>query len=198
MLAKRGAHFLQADTLAHQLYAPGQPTYQAIVDHFGRDILNDDRTINRHRLANLAFPDRIKELNAIVHPAVVEAQNNWMNGIERSDPDGIAIVEAALIIEAGAARDFDKLIVITCDLDKKVAHYAKRAKIPLEEARAEVLRRSAAQLSDDEKAAHADFLIDNSGPLEDTAFYVDILWVHLTEFTDPTEDRSSSGPSRVQ
>src|SRR5215472_8253223 len=105
MLAERGAHFLQADTLAHQLYAPGQPTYRAIVDHFGREILNDDRTINRHRLANLAFPDRIKELNAIVHPAVVEAQTNWMNGIERSDPDGIAIVEAALIIEAGAAGD---------------------------------------------------------------------------------------------
>ena len=197
MLAERGAHFLQADTLAHQLYAPGQPTYQAIVDHFGRDILNDDRTINRHLLANLAFPDRIKELNAIVHPAVVEAQNNWMNGLERSDPKGIAIVEAALIIEAGAARDFDKLIVITCDLDKKVARYAKRAKIPLEEARAEVLRRSAAQLSDDEKAAHADFLIDNSGPIEDTAFYVDILWTHLTEFTDPSEDRRASGPPRV-
>jgi dephospho-CoA kinase len=198
MLADLGAHFLQADMLAHQLYARGQPAYRAIVDHFGGDILNLDRTINRQHLANIVFPDRIKELNAIVHPAVVEAQNKWMSDIERTDPDGIAIVEAALIIEAGATNDFDKLIVITCDLDKKVARYAKRANIPLEEARTEVLRRSAAQLSDDEKAAHADFLIDNSGPLEDTAFYVDILWTHLTEFTDEPADRGAAGPPSVQ
>jgi dephospho-CoA kinase len=198
MLADRGAHFLQADTLAHQLYAPGQPTYRAIVDHFGRDIINLDRTINRQRLADIVFPDRIKELNAIVHPAVVEAQSKWMSDMERADPDGIAIVEAALIIEAGAEKDFDKLIVVTCDLDKKIARYAKRANLPLEEARTEVLRRSAAQLSDDDKADHADFLIDNSGPLEDAAFYVDVLWTHLTEFTDQPVDRGASSPPRVQ
>ena len=198
MLADRGAHFLQADTLAHQLYAPGQPTYRAVVEHFGRDIVNLDRTINRQRLADIVFPDRIKELNAIVHPAVVDAQNEWMEEIERIDPEGIAIVEAALIIEAGAAKDFDKLIVVTCDLDSKVARYAKRANIPFEEARAEILRRSAAQLSDDDKAAHGDFLIDNSGPLEDTAFYVDALWMHLTEFSDHTTDRSAPRTPRVQ
>jgi|SRR6516162_2883603 dephospho-CoA kinase len=198
MLADRGAHFLQADTLAHQLYAPGEPTYRAIVDQFGREILNSDRTINRKQLANIVFPDRIKELNAIVHPAVIDAQNKWMSDIERTDPNGIAIVEAALIIEAGAAKDFDKLIVITCDLDKKIGRYAERARITLEEARSEVQRRSAAQLSDDEKAAHADFLIDNSGPLEDTAFYVDILWTRLGEFNNSTDGRRSPGPPRVQ
>ena len=198
MLADRGAHFLQADTLAHQLYAPGQPTYRAIVEHFGRDIVDLDRTINRQRLADIVFPSRIKELNAIVHPAVIEAQNKWMEEIERSDRDGIAIVEAALIIEAGAAKDFDKLIVVTCDFDKKVARYAKRANITLEEARDEVVRRSAAQLSDDDKAAHADFLIDNSGPLDDTAFYVDVLWMHLTEFTEQRPGRDASSPPRVQ
>ena len=198
MLANRGAHFLQADMLAHQHYAPGQPTYRAIVDHFGRDILNLDRTINRHHLADIVFPDRIKELNAIVHPAVIEAQNKWMFDTERTDPDGIAVVEAALIIEAGAAKDFDKLIVVTCDLDKKIARYAKRANVPLEEARIEVLRRSAAQLSDDEKAVRADFLIDNSGPLEDTAFYIDVLWTHLTEFTNQPKDRSVPRPPSVQ
>ena len=198
MLADRGAHFLQADTLAHQLYAPGEPTYRAIVDQFGREILNSDRTINRKQLANIVFPDRIKELNAIVHPAVIDAQNKWMSDIERTDPNGIAIVEAALIIEAGAAKDFDKLIVITCDLDKKIGRYAERARITLEEARSEVQRRSAAQLSDDEKAAHADFLIDNSGPLEDTAFYVDMLWMHLAEFTNQPTDRSAPRTPRVQ
>jgi dephospho-CoA kinase len=198
MLADRGARFLQADALAHQLYVPGQPTYRAIVDHFGRDIVNLDHTINRQRLADIVFPDRIKELNAIVHPAVIEAQNKWLQDMERTDPQAIAIVEAALIIEAGAAKDFDKLIVVTCDRDKKIARYAKRANISVEEAAAEVLRRSAAQLSDDDKASHADFLIDNSGPLEDTASYVDALWMRLTEFTPQPTDRSAPRTPRVQ
>ena len=179
MLAERGAHYLQADALAHQLYAPGQPAYQAIVGHFGRDILNADATINRPRLANVVFPKRIGELNAIVHPAVIDAQNRWMKDVQQTDPDGIAVVEAALIIEAGAVKDFDKLIVVACDIEQKVERYAQRAQISREEARAEVLRRSAAQCSDQEKASHADYVIDNSGSLENTARQVDALWKEL-------------------
>ena len=179
MLAARGAHYLQADTLAHQLYAPGEPTYAAIVEHFGRDILNPDGTINRPRLANAAFPDRIAELNAIVHPAVIAAQNRWMTEVERADPRGIAVLEAALIIEAGAAKDFDKLIVVTCDFEQKIARYAQRANISPDAARVEVLRRSAAQLTDEEKARHADYVIDNSGSLENTSQQVDALWTKL-------------------
>lgn len=179
LLAARGAHFLQADTLAHRLYAPGEPTYHAVVGRFGREILNCNGEINRTRLADAAFPDRISELNIIVHPVVVEAQNRWMAECATADPSGIAVVEAALIFEAGAAKDFDKLIVVTCELEQKVAHYAVRARCSLENARAEVLRRSAAQLPDAEKAARADFVIDNSGPLEATTRQVDALWVEL-------------------
>jgi dephospho-CoA kinase len=179
MLAEREAHYLQADTLAHHLYAPGQATYESVVEHFGREILNPDGTINRGRLANAAFPARIAELNAIVHPAVVAAQNRWMDDVERADPNGIAVVEAALIVEAGASRDFDKLIVVTCNLEQKVERYAQRAKISLEEARKEVQRRSAAQLSDEEKASRADYVIDNSGTIADTARQVESVWQKL-------------------
>jgi dephospho-CoA kinase len=179
MLVARGARFLQADALAHRLYEPGEPVYYAVVERFGREILNCNGTIDRKRLANAAFPDRIAELNAIVHPAVVAAQNRWMEEVAQSDPDGIAVIEAALIIEAGAAKNFDKLIVVTCDFDQKVRHYAHRAKCSPEEAKAEVLRRSAAQLSDAEKAARADFLIDNSGTLEATTRQVAGLWDKL-------------------
>ena len=179
MLTERGAHYLQADTLAHQLYVPGQPTYEAVVEHFGRDILNPDGTINRARLANVAFPNRIAELNAIVHPAVIEAQNRWMAEVEREAPDGVAVVEAALIIEAGAAKDFDRLIVVTCNFEQKVARYAQRAKISAEAAREEVVRRSAAQLSDEEKASHADFVIDNSGSIKNTVRQIDGVWAEL-------------------
>jgi dephospho-CoA kinase len=179
MLAQRGAHYLQADTLAHQIYAAGEPTYHAILEHFGREILNPDGTINRGRLANVAFPDRIAELNAIVHPAVLEAQNRWMADAARSDPKGVAVVEAALLLEAGADKDFDRLLVVTCNLDQKVARYAQRAGISLDEARAEVQRRSAAQFSDEKKASHADYVIDNSGSIEDTTEQVDSLWAKL-------------------
>ena len=179
LLAARGAQFLQTDTLAHRLYEPGEPVYLAVVERFGREILNCDDAIDRKSLANAAFPDRIGELNAIVHPAVLEAQVQWIAECERTDPGGIAVVEAALIIEAGAAKDFDKLIVVTCDLEQKVARYAQRAKLPLDKARAEVLRRSAAQMPDSEKAGHADYLIDNSGSPENTTRQVNATWTEL-------------------
>jgi dephospho-CoA kinase len=176
MLAERGAHYLQADTLAHRLYEPGEPTYTAVVERFGREILDCDGKINRKRLANAAFPDRIAELNAIVHPAVVEAQVRWMDEVSAQDPEAIAVVEAALILEAGAEKDFDRLIAVTCNLEQKIVRYAQRAKSSPEAARAEVLRRSAAQWPDDEKARRADYIIDNSGSLEQTANQVDAVW----------------------
>ena len=179
MLAERGAHYLQADTLAHQLYAPGDATYHAVIEHFGRDILNHDGNIDRRLLANIAFPDRIAELNAIVHPAVIEAQNRWIDDVQRTDPDGVAVVEAALLIEAGACKDFDRLIVVTCSFEQKVARYAQRAGLSLEEALVEVQRRSAAQMPDDEKASRADYLIDNSGSIEETSRQVDAVWAGL-------------------
>ena len=179
ILVSRGAHFLQADTLAHQLYAAGTAVYDEVVQHFGREILNDDGSINRRTLANVAFPDRIGELNAIVHPAVIRAQTQWMDDIAGEDPHGIAVVEAALIIEAGAAKDFDQLIVVTCNFERKVERYAGRAGISLDAARQEVERRSAAQLSDEEKVRHADYVIDNSGTLEQTERQVEKIWSEL-------------------
>ena len=179
MLVAHGAHFLQADTLAHQLYTPGTDVHREIVDHFGSQILRADGVIDRAKLANAVFPDRIRELNAIVHPAVIEAQTKWMHETERGDPQGIAVIEAALIIEAGAAKDFDKIIVVTCDFEAKVQHYATRTGIALEAARAEVARRSAAQLSDEEKCRYASYVVDNSGSLQDTRRQVDKIWDDL-------------------
>lgn len=179
MLAQRGAHFLQADTLAHQLYLPGTPVYEALVRAFGSDIVRSDGLINRAALANKAFPDRIAELNAIVHPAVIDAQNRWLAEREVEDPHGIAVLEAALLIEAGAAKDFDKVVVVTCPFERKVEHYAHRAGVSLDVARREVERRSAAQFSDEEKARQADFVIDNSGTLEDLERQVERVWGEL-------------------
>jgi dephospho-CoA kinase len=176
MLVKRGAHYLQADTLAHQLYEPGTPTYEEVARRFGRDILDVDGKINRAKLANVVFPSRIGELNSIVHPAVVKAQNAWMNEIARTDPSGVAVVEAALLLEAGAAKDFNKIVVVTCDFDRKVERFAQRTGSSPEVARAEVERRSAAQFTDAQKAGHADYVIENSGALQDAEWQVEQVW----------------------
>jgi dephospho-CoA kinase len=179
MLTRRGAHFLSADTLAHQLYAPGAVVYDDVVRRFGREILNDDGSINRGKLAQAVFPDRVAELNAIIHPAVIEAQNRWMSEIERQYPRGIAVVEAALLIEAGAHQDFDKVIVVTCPFEQKAERYAVRTGLSAEAARAEVERRSAAQMSDDEKARRADYVIENSGSIAELEEQVGRIWREL-------------------
>jgi dephospho-CoA kinase len=179
MLARRGAHYLSADNLAHQCYAPGAIAYDEVVRRFGNGILNPDKTINRAKLATAVFPDRIAELNAIVHPAVIAAQTHWMDDTERADPDGIAVVEAALLLEAGARKDFDKIVVVTCGYEQRVQRYALRLGISPDAARAEVARRAAAQMSDEEKARRADYVIDNSGSVEELERQVEKVWGEL-------------------
>ncbi|MGA8299045.1 MAG: dephospho-CoA kinase [Terriglobales bacterium] len=170
MFAQRGAHLIQSDAVAHALREPGQPVYAAIVAAFGPAILNPDQTINRARLAEAAFGEshRVEELNAIVHPAVIAHENRWMEEIGARDPHAIAIVEAALILEAKAADRFDFLIVVTCNEEQRAQRVAKRLGITEEAAQAEVKRRMAAQMPDSEKIKAADFVIDNSGSLEAT------------------------------
>ena len=179
MLKKRGAHVLNADTLAHELYEPGKAIYEKVVEHFGREILDGDGRIDREKLANVVFPGRIAELNSVVHPAVLEAQRRWMDEVEAANPHGVAVVDAALLIEAGAAKDFHQIIVVTCDFSHKVAHFAKRAGVMRWRAMGEVERRSAAQMSDEEKSRRADFVVENSGRLEDTERQVEQIWHQL-------------------
>ncbi len=174
MFVKLGAHLVLADAIAHWLMEPGRAVYKEVVRRFGREIVNPDGSINRPRLAEAAFgkpgsaPPRVKELNAIVHPAVIAHENEWMEEIGQRDPNAIVIVEAALILESGAASRFDRLIVVTCHPEQRILRYAQRLGISEDAARAEVARRMAAQISDEEKIKAADFVIDNSGALDAT------------------------------
>jgi dephospho-CoA kinase len=188
MFAKLGAHVILADRVAHELMEPGRPVYEEIVRSFGREILNRDGTINRPALAQAAFGNpstgqaaRVEELNAIVHPAVVAHENEWMEEIGRRDPNAIAIVEAALILEAGVADRFDHLVVVTCRPEQRVQRFAQRHGISEEAARTEVTRRMAAQLPDQEKVKAADCVIDNSGSLEATAQQVKQVFARWQE-----------------
>jgi dephospho-CoA kinase len=171
MFVALGAHLIQADAIAHQLMQPGETVYQEVVRHFGEAILNPDRTVNRARLAEAAFGSagtRIQELNQIVHPEVLRRQAEWMAEVGRANPGAIAIVEAALILEAGAAKDFDRLVVVTCEPGQRVQRWAGRVGVDEDTARREVTRRMAAQFPDEEKIKAADYVIDNSGSLDET------------------------------
>jgi len=186
MFVKLGAHLIQADLVAQWLMQPKRPVYEEVVRRFGPGILNPDGTINRPKLAEEAFgnpasgkPPRVKELNALVHPAVVRHENEWMEDIGKDDPKAVAIVEAALILEAGAAERFDYLIVVTCRPEQRVERFARRQNISPEAARAEVTRRMAAQIPDEEKVKVADFVIDNSGLIEATELQVRHVYATL-------------------
>src|SRR5208283_4744903 len=122
---------------------------------------------------------RVQELNEIVHPAVIAHENEWMEEIGERDPNAIAIVEAALILEAGAGDRFDRLIVVTCHPEQRIVRYARRLGISEDAARAEVTRRMAAQMPDEEKIKAADFVIDNSGSLDETEEQVQRVFAAL-------------------
>lgn len=188
MFVAFGAHLVQADRIAHSLMQPGELVYNEVVRRFGREILNPDCTVNRAKLAEIAFgsgagegqrASRIQELNRIVHPAVIRSQEDWMQAIGLQDPHGVAIVEAALLIEAGVSDHFDRLIVVTCSADQRVARFAERQKVGVEIARKEVLRRMGAQLPDEEKVKAADYVIDNSGSLAQTREQAAQVWEKL-------------------
>jgi dephospho-CoA kinase len=189
MFAARGTHVIQADRIAHELMQPGLPVYHEIVGHFGPDILDNDGNIIRRKLADAAFgasvsvrnagESRVQELNRIVHPAVLRRQDEWMGEVGSRNPHAIAMVEAALIVEAGAARRFDKLIVVTCHPEQRVARLAQKLNVDTATARGEVERRSAAQAPDAEKLKHADYVIDNSGTAAETEKQVAKIWSEL-------------------
>ena len=194
MFVALGAHLIQADHIARSLMQPGEAVYNEVVRHFGRDILDPDGSINRSRLAELAFgtnslssspgsskPARVEELNRIVHPAVLRSQKEWMDELGRHDPHAVAIVEAALILEAGAAKQFDRLIVVKCSEEQRIARFAARQKLDLEAARKEVTRRMAAQMPEEEKIRAATYVIDNSTTLDQTRAQVREVWQKLRD-----------------
>jgi dephospho-CoA kinase len=186
MFAALGAHVIQADEIAHQLMQPGEPVYRDVIAHFGAGIVDPSGTVNRARLAELAFggpnqPSRVQELNKIVHPAVIRRQEEWMAQVGRDNPHAIAMVEAALILEAGMTQGFDRLIVVTCRPEQRIERWARRLKVDQETARREVTRRMAAQLPDEEKIKAADHVIDNSGSLDETERQVKEIYARLKQ-----------------
>jgi dephospho-CoA kinase len=161
-----GCHLLDADDTAREVVLPGTPGLCGIVAEFGEDVLSDDGTLDRKHLASLVFEDQQKRqrLNSILHPLIIERQNQIMQDWEVSDPDGIGIVDAALMIESGGYKRFDKLIVVHCRPEVQLERLILRNGLSREEAQ----RRIDSQMPQEEKQRFADFLIDTSDGFEQT------------------------------
>jgi dephospho-CoA kinase len=197
-LRELGAHVIEADSLGRQMMEPGQPVYTEIVRTFGPTVVGPDGRINRARLAKLAFKGgRLNDLNAIVHPAVIAAQQQWMEEVFTSDPAAVAVIESALIFEvvrdarargekdgilADWRRHIDRVVLVTAPDDIKIARYVARL-APIgptrEAAEADARQRLAHQIPDAEKAAMSDYVLDNKGNKEELRVQVFALWQRL-------------------
>ena len=161
-----GCHVLDADQVARDVVEPGTPGLEAVVAAFGKDVLKSEGELDRGKLGSIVFADNEKRLllNSIVHPLVFQTQDRWLRDREQEDPDGIAIVDAALMIESGGYKRFDKIIVVWCKPELQLQRLMARDGLSLNDAQ----RRIDAQMSQDEKKRHADFLIDTSGSRDNT------------------------------
>ncbi len=180
IFADLGAHIVDADAITHDLYRPGEEVYQELVKKFGPEIVKPDGELDRAKLAAAAFEGgRVAELNKIVHPAIIRRQEQLMREIGDREPYAVIMGEAALIFEAGVRDRFDKIIVVTCKPAQKIERLARRTNMNEADARADVERRTKAQLPDDEKMHRADFVIDNSGPVDVTRHQVERISAEL-------------------
>jgi dephospho-CoA kinase len=190
-----GAAVISADQLGRQLMQPGEPVYAAIVEAFGEGVVRGDGSLDRKALAELAFQhNQADRLNHIVHPAVIAAEEEWMRGVFAADAQRVAIVESALIFEAekwgtapGWLQRFDKLILVVAPDDVKIARFVSRMmandgpdgrrEALIQDARA----RMAVQIPDQEKAGRCEYVIDNSGSIEETRKRVEEIYRELAE-----------------
>lgn len=164
VLAELGCRVLDADDTAREVVALASPALQDVVAEFGADILQHDGTLDRSKLGQIVFANagRRATLNAILHPYIIAQQDQRLREWETIDPDGIAVVDAALMIESGGYKRFDKLIVVYCRDDVQLQRVMSRSNLTRDEAE----KRIAAQMPQEEKKKFADYLIDTSEGFE--------------------------------
>lgn len=166
ILSELGCHTLDADVTAREVVLPGSAGLQSVAAFFGAEVLNADGTLNRQRLGELVFADEEKreKLNQLLHPFIIARQDEIMQEWEREDPHGIGIIDAALMIESGGYRRFDKLIVVHCRPEVQLERLMLRNSLSRDEA----VARINSQMPQAEKQKFADFLIDTSDGFEST------------------------------
>jgi dephospho-CoA kinase len=180
-LAGMGCLLIQADELGHQVLAPSAEAYEGVIREFGRGILDSDGTINRRRLSAEVFghPERLEKLNAMVHHPVRARIARMIEEFAAREPRGVAVTEAAILIETGSYREYARLIVAVCSEEQQI----KRAMARDHLTREEVIDRLRRQMPLEEKVKYADFVIDTSGNKENTLAQTRAVYESLRSLT---------------
>ncbi len=176
MFRRLGAHVVDADQVARQVTEPGSPALQEIVETFGREVLRTDGALDRAALARIVFNDSEARarLNSIVHPRIWEGEARLFELSEERDPGGVVILDAAVLIEAGAADRMDRIVVVDVNAEDQLNRLLQGGM-----SREDALSRIQAQMPTGEKLKRADYVIDNRGSLEKTEKQVEALWGEL-------------------
>lgn len=179
VLAEFGCFLIDADQLGRAMLAPGGGAVDTVVREFGREILNDQGAIDRRRLAAIVFPDpaRLAVLNALIHPPVRARAEALAEAFFRQHPNGIAVTEAAILIETGSYRNYARLILAVCEPEQQIERAMARDGL----SRREVLDRLERQIPLQEKVNYADYIIDTSGPKEHTREQTRAVYQSLRE-----------------
>jgi dephospho-CoA kinase len=166
ILEELGCLWIDADALGHRVLLPGGEAYDAVVTEFGRGILKEDGGIDRQKLAAEVFSEagRLEKLNSLVHPPVIRLEERMIAEFAAGEPAGIAVVEAAILVETGGHERFDRLIVVRCDPAQQIERAMKRSGETREQVRARLDR----QMPVEDKLKLADFVVDTSGSRETT------------------------------
>jgi dephospho-CoA kinase len=161
-----GCLLIQADELGHAVLAPGGEAYDSVVREFGSGVLDDGGQIDRRALAAQVFgaPERLAALNRLVHPPVFRREDELIAEFAAHNPRGIAVVEAAILIETGSYRRYDRMVLVTCREEQQVERALRREGATEGDVRARLGR----QMPFEEKRKFADFVIDTSGEKEET------------------------------
>jgi dephospho-CoA kinase len=178
MLVEKGAILIDFDELTHAVEMPGGPAWQGIVDHFGQEILLPDQGIDRIKLGTIVFSNQQEReiLNRLVHPAVLAEWQNRLREIEQTGKEAIVLSAVPLLFEAGLESMVDLVLLVYISPEEQIRRLMGRNGFTREEAE----RRVASQMPIGEKVGRADMVINNEGPLEETALAVDRAWEKLS------------------
>jgi len=177
VLEDLGCYIHHADKIAHDLMEPEKPAWKKIVAHFGKKILNEDKTINRSRLGKIIFSDEKERrfLNDLIHPLVLEKKKEVSSRLEKEGHYNIFISEAALTIEAGFADFFDKIIMTYCKKEVQIKRLMERDGI----SRKQTIKIIKSQMQPQEKLKCADYIIDTSSSLQSTVEQTERVYRNL-------------------
>lgn len=181
VLQELGCRVVDADQTAREVVLPGAPGLATVVATFGAEVLRDDGTLDRPKLGAIVFSDQNKRelLNSILHPYIMARQDELLREWEKDDPSGIGVVDAALMIESGGYKRFDKLIVVHCRPEVQLKRLIERDGLSESEAR----QRIAAQMPQEEKCKFADYLIDTSEGFAATRARTEEVFQELQELS---------------